>query len=70
MALVMQNTDRMNRTDQTEAGRANYAFEPSGEAGAERIEANDLRKANYVSERATARTLGYSVIKTNKNFII
>lgn len=47
LALVMQNTNRMNRTNQTESGRANYAFEPSGGAGAERIEANELRRANY-----------------------
>lgn len=64
----MQNTNRMNRTNQTEAGRANYAFEPSGGAGAERIEANELRRANY-ARTSDGLYLGYSVIKRT-NFII
>ena len=65
LALVMQNTNRMNRTNQTEVGRANYAFEPSGGAGAERIEANELRRANY-ARTSDGLQLGYSVIKRTK----
>ena len=68
LALVMQNINRMNRTNRTEVGRANYAFEPSGGAGAERIEANELRRANY-ARTSDGLQLGYSVIKRT-NFII
>lgn len=68
LALVMQNTNRMNRTNRTEVGRANYAFEPSGGAGAERIEANESHRANH-AQASDGLNLGYSVIKRT-NFII